>query len=61
LIEIGKKIGIPWFANDVPQTPSPFNPLHTQNLTSQPQFRASLYSSSPQMPKPFPLPKFWLL
>jgi len=43
LIEIGKKSGIPWFANDLPQTLSQFSPLRTENLTLQPQFRAPLY------------------
>jgi len=33
LIEIGKKSGIHWFANDLTQTLSQFSPLHIQNLT----------------------------
>jgi len=41
-MEIEKKSGIPWFANDLPQTLSQFSPLHNQNLTSQPKFRAPL-------------------
>jgi len=35
--------------------------LAPSELHSISQIRASLYSSPPQCPKPFPLPKFWLL